>query len=204
MGHRPPAALLAELGMRSLNRLVLVPLRRAIVGEDAWTSFYEFGHDGYPWWWYREGTDGRLVLVGPIGSQPAAPVPTRAAPAPVHSGSAAGVSVRLSGGQVTTPIVGYRPEVHGEAVALLDLLCALLHGYDATGGRVRDQLSPSLLARAWGTRTGHTQRKADRYLAELGAARILERTTVGSRIEWHVPADTLQRFRDIHGFTVAQ
>ena len=206
MTDRPVGPLVAELAMPLFNRLVLMPLRRAIVGEDAWSDFYEFGEGGHPWWHYQEGPDGRLVLVGPLGgrTQPSLPqhvrVPTR------PTATAGGVSVTLSCGRVTTPIAGYRPEVHGPLVDQLDLLCVLLD--EGSGSATRRSshgpcLSPSLAARAWGTRTGRTQRRADAYLAELGAAGILDRELIGSRAEWRVPADATERFRAVHGFTVA-
>ena len=203
MAGRPLAPLLAELGMRFLNRAAVLPLRRLVVGEDAWSEFFELGHDGHPWWWYQEGPDGTLILVGPIGSRSTAPMPQRIPPPPIRPrATASGASVPMSLGRTTTPIEGYQPEVHDDLIAELDLLCALMYGDDVAGSRggVR---SPSLAARAWGTRTGRSQRRADRYLTELGAAGILERTVVGSRAEWHVPPDALARFQAVHGFTVA-
>ncbi|MDA8203948.1 MAG: hypothetical protein M0Z49_14545 [Chloroflexi bacterium] len=207
MANRPLALLVAELGMHAVNRLVLLPLRRLVVGEDAWSEFYEDGHDGHPWWWYEDAPDGHLVLVGPIGALRGPPVPTPpAAPRSRPATGADGTSVPLSCGRVTTPIPGYRPEIHDELVDQLDLLCTLFDGRDtaaASGSSQRPRLSPSLAARAWGTRTRRSQRRADAYVAALGAAGILERTAVGSRAEWHVPADALERFRVAHGFTVA-
>ena len=203
MADRPLGALVAEVAMRILNQLVLAPLRRLVIGEDAWTSYFEDGHDGHPWWWYREGSDGRLVLVGPIGARPAPPVPKRPVPATARpTSTGAGVRAPLSGGRATTPIDDYRPDVHDDLVAELDLLCALVNGDDAAGGPDGAR-SPSLAARAWGTRTGRTQRRADRYLASLGAAGVIDRRAVGSRAEWHVPEDALQRFQLRHGFAVA-
>ena len=206
MGDRPPAALLAELGMALFNRLVLVRLRRLIVGEDGWTDFYASGHDGHPWWHYQEGPDGRLSLVGPLGSRarPALPQPPRAPLRPKPM--AGGLAVALTCGRVTTPIAGYQPGTHAALVDQLDLLCTLLDGGGTStvaDSSHHPRLSPSLAARAWGTRTGRSQRRADAYLADLGAAGILVRAAVGSRTEWHVPPDALERFRAAHGFTVA-
>ena len=208
MADRPLAPLLAELGMRLLNRVVLVPLRRLLIGEDAWTDFYECGHDGHPWWHYQQGPDGRLELVGPIGRRPPRPAPPAPLPAPRPRGSGAGVAVPLSGGRLTTPIPDYQPALHGAAVDALDLLCTLLDAAagvapPGAGRPVGSRRSISLAAREWGTRTGRTQRGADRCLAQLGAEGILVRSTVGSRAEWHLPADALARFEARHGFSVA-
>jgi hypothetical protein len=211
MTDRPLAPLAGELAMHLLTRIVLVPLRRVVVGEDAWTAFYRDGLDGHAWWHFGEDQDGRLVLIGPLGTpDPSDATPTPAAvppPAPRHP-APGGVQVRLACGRLTTPIVGYAPATHALLLDCLDLLCTLLDnelppepGAGRSAGRARRSIS--LSAREWGTRTGRSQRRADRCLAGLGAQGILERTTVGSRAEWHLPSDALARFGRAHGFTLA-
>ncbi len=209
MTDRPLAPLAGELAMHLLNWLVLVPLRRAVIGEDAWTDYYAHGIDGHPWWHYAEDGDGRLVLVGPIGTpDPGEASPAPGPPAPYQRPVQGGVEVRLACGRLTTPIVGYTPEAHAPLLDCLDLLCALMANEvpdlpSARRAPGRARRSISLAARDWGTHTGRSQRRADRCLAQLGAEGILERTTVGSRVEWHVPPDAVQRFGRVHGFTVA-
>lgn len=209
MTDRPLAPLAGELAMHLLNWLVLVPLRRAVIGEDAWTDYYAHGIDGHPWWHYAEDGDGRLVLVGPIGTpDPREATPAPMPPAPPRRPAAGGVQVRLACGRLTTPIAGYTPEAHAPLLDCLDLLCALLDnelpqvlGAGRSAGRARRSIS--LSARDWGTRTGRSQRRADRCLARLGADGILMQTRVGSRVEWHLPSDALERFGRAHGFTLA-
>ena len=223
MEDRPLAPVLADLGMHIFNRLVLLPLRRFVRGEDAWTDFYEHGALGHPWWHYREDERGRLVLINPAGPEPvhgnpvpqtptAAAAATRPAATPAHEPTRAGVSVVLPCGRSTTPIAGYTPDVHGPQIAALDLLLYLAdHHHLVAVPRLtpgppilRPARSLSLLARDWGHRSGQGERRADRAIALLGQRRILERVSVGARVAYHLPPDALGRFEHAFGFTVEQ
>ena len=221
MEDRPLAPLLTELGKHLLTRLVLLPLRRFVRGEDAWTQFYARGFAGHPWWHYEQDEHGRLVLINPAGPAPVHgnPVPptptagaaaTRPAATPAQEPTRAGVSIVLPCGRSTTPIAGYAPDVHGPQIAALDLLLDLQahHRLVAvprlTPGPpiLRPARSQSLLARDWGHRSGQGERRADRAIALLGQRRILERARVGARVEYHLPPDALGRFERAFGFTV--
>jgi len=217
MDDRPLAPLLTELGMHLLTRL-LVPMRRAVLGVDGWSDFLEFGHDGHPWWHYREDEAGRLVLIQPeVPESIRAPVVTpastsraRPATAPSRVPGTAGVPVVLPSGRWTTPIPDYDAAVHGPLVAALDLLLYLIDRYELrtvprrTPGRsiLRATRAMSLLARDWGHASGQGERRADSAIALLGERGILERIVVGARVEYHLPSDALQRFERTFGFTV--
>jgi hypothetical protein len=207
--------------MHVLNRLVLLPLRRFVRGDDAWTDFYEHGALGHPWWHYEQDERGRLVLINPAGREPVheTPVPptptagaaaTRPAPTPAPVPTRADVSIMLPCGRSTTPIAGYAPDVHGPQIAALDLLAYLAEHHRLvavprlTPGPpiLRPARSLSLLARDWGHRSGQGERREDRAIALLGPRRVLERGSVGARPEYHLPPDDLSRFEHAFGFTV--
>ena len=223
MEDRPLAPLLADLGMHVLNRLLLVPLRRLVRGEDAWTDFYEHGALGHPWWHYEQDERGRLVLINPAGPEPlhgnpvpqtptAAAAATRPAATPAQAPTRVGVSIVLPCGRSTTPIAGYAPDVHGPQLAALDLLLYLAEHHRLVAAPrlspgppiLRPARSLSLLARDWGHRSGQGERRADRAIALLGKRRILDRVSVGARSEYHLPPDALSRFERAFGFTVEQ
>jgi hypothetical protein len=217
MDDRPLAPLLTEVGMHLLTRL-LVPLRRVVLGEDGWSDFLEFGHDGHPWWHFREDEAGHLVLIRPGVPEPmraavvtpASASRARTAAAPSRVSRAAGVSIVLPSGRSTTPIPDYSPAVHGPLVAALDLLLYLIDRYElrtvprrTPGLRIlRATRAMSLLARDWGHTSGQGERRADRTIALLGERGVLGRTIVGARVEYHLPANALERFERTFGFTV--
>ena len=217
MDDEPLAPLLRELGMHLLTRLLL-PLRRILYGDDAWSDFFEFGHDGHPWWHYREDEAGRMVLIRhgvpePIRGARAAPVQAAAAPpttAPVQAPGGVGATVILPCGRSTTPIPDYSPATHAPLLAALDLLLYLIDHYEPTAVPRRTPGPPvlratramSLLARDWGHRSGQGERRADRAIALLGERDILRRVVVGARVEYRLPADAVERFARTFGFTV--
>jgi hypothetical protein len=219
MDDRPLGPLLTELGMHLLTRL-LVPVRRRLFGDDAWTNFFTYGHDGRPWWHYREDETGRLVLIRagvPEPIRPAAPIPAPTAAArPVTASSgvqeAGGVSIVLPCGRSTTPIADYSPVTHEPLIAALDLLLYLIDHYESTAiprrtlgpPIVRAARSMSLLARDWGHWSGQGERRADRAIALLGERAILDRVVVGARMEYRLPSDAAERFGRTAGFTVLE
>ena len=221
MDDQPLAPLLTDIAMHLLNRL-LVPLRRVLLGRDGWSDFFEFGHNGHPWWHYQEDEAGRLVLIRrdapePMRAARAKPVPIAtarqtSAPAEVPGvvAGATGTSIILPCGRSTTPIHDYSSAVHEPLLTALDLLLFLLDHYEPTAVPRRTPGPPvlratramSLLARDWGHRSGQGERRADRAIALLGERRILERVVVGARVEYRLPPDAVQRFGRTFGFTV--
>ena len=217
MDDEPLAPVLRELGMELLTKF-LVPVRRVVLGTDSWSDFLQFGHDGHPWWHFREDEAGRMVLIAPDAPEPictAAPLSALDAAAPSVGESsrgpgAGGVSVVLPCGRRTTPIQDYDPATHELTIAALDLLLYLLAGYEpravprrAPGPPiVRAARSLSLLARDWGRQSGEGERRADRAIALLGQRGVLERIVVGSRRAYSLPRDALYRYEVSFGYTV--
>ena len=219
MEDRPLGLLFTELGMHVLTRLVVLPLRQWLYGVDGWTDFYQNGAFGHPWWHYRQDERGRLVLIDhaapePIQNRPVIPsAPATATPRPESSAprpTGCGTSIVLPCGRSTTPIPGYTPEVHAPQIAAFDLLLYLVAHHRlvavprTTAGPPihRAERSLSLLARDWGHQSGHGERRADRAIALLGQRQILERVSVGARVEYRLPPDVLARFERVFRFTV--
>ena len=143
------------------SRIALAVRRLRRVPLSDWDDFLAHGRDGHPAWHYTDDGHGRMVL-DPKFSGPAE-----------HG---ADVQGSLNRDPCDAPV---------RNAGLRNTHRALLAYLIANHGR----RSVSLLAREWGTRSGHSQRLADQLLRELERAGALKRTRRGSATTWRITQD---------------
>ena len=141
------------------SRVALAIRRLRLETRTDWDDFLAHGRDGHPAWHYVDDGRGRMVLRSMFSG-------------PAEDGADVQRSVNIGPDS---------PHLATVSDASRELLAYLIAN--------RGRRSVSLLAREWGTRSGHSQRLADQLLRELGDAGILERTRRGSATTWRIRGD---------------
>jgi hypothetical protein len=175
----PPDAIIGWLA----SRIALAIRRLRLEPRTDWDDFLAHGRDGHPAWHYAADGTGRMAL-RPMFSGPAKSRLDCAPPQPI---------VRVTRHDAT--------QSASRSDASRDLLAYLIEHLDIRPVKRRTAGPPiwrpvrsvSLLAREWGTRSGHSQRLADELLRELGDSELLERTRRGSATTWRIPSDAMER-----------